>query len=166
MREAMAIRRTRKALRLEPLPCLHARTAKDLMTLNPISLHATATTQEAADFFYKRGFSAAPVIDDSGNAVGVLTLSDLVWFQRAKDGHFQNGEKTAAKGRATKKKAVLRTVQEIMTPAVFSVQPDTPARQVLEEMCASNIHHLFVVDSAGALVGVISALDVVRHLLD
>ena len=51
-----------------------------------------------------------------------------------------------------------------MTPTVFTVELHTPAAQVVEEMIGLNVHHLYVTDAAGVLVGVISALDVVRHL--
>jgi len=144
----------------EPPLTLHAQTARDIMTHNPVSLHASATTTEAAEFFYKRGVSAAPVITESGHPIGVLSLFDLVWFQRAKDGHFHPEDSN------TKLKPVTRTVSEIMTPAVFSVNPDTPMRQVLEEMNASKVHRLFVIDKEGALIGVISAFDIVRGLVE
>ena len=42
---------------------------------------------------------------------------------------------------------------ELMTPAVFSVAPDTPARRVVEEMLALHVHRMFVVDDGGFLVG-------------
>ena len=51
-----------------------------------------------------------------------------------------------------------------MTPAVFSVTPQTPASKVVAEMLALHVHRLFVVDNTGVLVGVITALDVLRHL--
>jgi CBS domain-containing protein len=51
-----------------------------------------------------------------------------------------------------------------MTPAVFSVREDTSADSVVEQMLALNVHHLFVVDDAGVVVGVISPLDIVRQL--
>jgi CBS domain-containing protein len=51
-----------------------------------------------------------------------------------------------------------------MTPAVFSVPSDFPARRVVAEMRALNVHRLFVVDDMGALVGTIEALDVLLHL--
>ena len=139
---------------------LHAQTARDIMTHNPVSLHASATTEQAAEFFYKRGVSAAPVITESGHPIGVLSLFDLVWYQRAKDGHFHPDDSN------TKLKNVTRTVREIMTPAVFAVKPETPMRLVLEEMNASKVHRLFVIDHEGALIGVISAFDVVRNLVE
>ena len=52
-----------------------------------------------------------------------------------------------------------------MTPAVCAVRPDAPARLVMEEMALLRVHRLFVTDADGVLVGVISASDVVRHLM-
>ena len=56
------------------------------------------------------------------------------------------------------------TVAEIMTPAIFTVPLEAPAREVVKRMRELKVHHLFVVDSDLALVGVISPLDVIRHL--
>jgi CBS-domain-containing membrane protein len=47
---------------------------------------------------------------------------------------------------------------------VFSVKADTPARSVVAQVLALNVHHLFVTDPAGVLVGVISPLDVLKKL--
>jgi CBS-domain-containing membrane protein len=55
-------------------------------------------------------------------------------------------------------------VRDIMTPVVFSVAPDCPVQRVVRDMLALRVHRLFVVDSSGVLVGVVSAMDVLRHL--
>ncbi len=51
-----------------------------------------------------------------------------------------------------------------MTPAVFCVRPETAAGKVVEKMLALRARRLFVVDQGGALVGVVSAFDVLRGL--
>jgi CBS-domain-containing membrane protein len=51
-----------------------------------------------------------------------------------------------------------------MTAAVVSVKRDDPAWEVVAKMAALKLHRLFVVDQTGVLVGVISAIDVVRKL--
>jgi CBS domain-containing protein len=56
------------------------------------------------------------------------------------------------------------TVRDLMTPAVFAVAPDSSAAEVVHEMLGLRVHRLFVVDDTGVLVGVISALDVLRRL--
>ncbi len=55
-------------------------------------------------------------------------------------------------------------VRDLMTPAVFAVAPDTPVAEVIAEMLRLRVHHVFVVDAAGTLVGVISSLDFLRNL--
>jgi CBS domain-containing protein len=57
-------------------------------------------------------------------------------------------------------------VRDLMTPVVFSVRPETPAREVIEQMLELRVHRLFVIESDGVLVGVVSMSDVMRRLLD
>ena len=56
------------------------------------------------------------------------------------------------------------SVRDLMTPAVFSVTPQTPAAQVVEELLALDVQRLFVIDNDGTLVGSIRARDVLSHL--
>jgi CBS domain-containing protein len=44
------------------------------------------------------------------------------------------------------------------------VSPQDPADRVVREMVELKVHRLFVVEDNGTLVGVISVLDVLRHL--
>ena len=64
--------------RLAPPLMLHDRTAADLMTPNPKSARQAATVSEAAAFLSLRGISAAPVIDEAGRPVGVVSRTDLL----------------------------------------------------------------------------------------
>jgi CBS domain-containing protein len=129
---------------------LPVETARQVMTPGPYSIADTATVEHAAEFLTDRGFGAAVVIDEAGHPLGVVTKTDLLIHAR---------ELVAG----TKHEPA--TVREVMTPAVFSVREDTTARSVVEQMIALNVHHLFVVDPAGVVVGVISPMDVVRKLV-
>jgi CBS domain-containing protein len=51
-----------------------------------------------------------------------------------------------------------------MSPVVYSLPPDAPAARVVTDMVGLNVHRLFIVDATGVLIGVVSALDVLRHL--
>jgi CBS domain-containing protein len=55
-------------------------------------------------------------------------------------------------------------VRDIMTPTIFTVTENSPAAEVVKRMCEFKVHQLFVVDDDDSLVGVISALDIVRNL--
>jgi CBS domain-containing protein len=151
---------------------LAGETAADLMTPSPVSIRDSATIREAIAFLVDKGISGAPVIDEAGHPVGVLTQTDILIHDReaveragpaqAESGtplprswwdefHFDRLDKTF--------------VSDLMTPAVFSVPLNAPAERIVEEMRDLNVHRLFVVDEDGLLVGVITALDVIRHLV-
>ena len=124
---------------------LCAGTAAELMTPNPVSISRVSSVREAAAFLTARGISAAPVIDDAGRPVGVVSRSDILI-------HHQSP-------------AVSRTpVHSVMTPVVFSVRPDTPAAEVIETMVSLGVRRVFVVDEDNVLIGVVSAIDVLREL--
>ena len=155
---------------------LDADTAADLMTPNPVSIRDRATTKEAAVLLIDKGISAAPVIDQAGRPVGVLSRTDLlihnretVEYLKPPPKFFDEADLTTPAGEVLpggfQVERVDRTrALDVMTPVVFSVEPETPAKRVVAEMLALKVHRLFVVDSAGVLVGVISALDILRHL--
>lgn len=136
-----------------PALVLEAATAADLMTPNPVSLRADATAAEAIALLTDRGFSAAPVIDEAGHPIGVLSHTDLLTHERERV-----ASPVAAPGPDPTR------AHDLMTPAVFSVSPEAPVAQVVEEMLAHQVHRLFVVDETGVLVGVVAVLDVLRHL--
>jgi CBS domain-containing protein len=147
--------------RLTPPLVLRARTAADLMTPDPKSVRHDATLAEAAAFLSTRGFSAAPVIDEAGRPVGVVSRTDLLTHQGQRAARLL-GAPSRGDGRA--EPAGETPVREVMTPAVFCIQPDATAAKVVEKMLALNVRRLFVVDDAGVLVGVVSAFDVLRGL--
>jgi CBS domain-containing protein len=57
-------------------------TAADIMSDNPVSVRADATVAEIVDVLGRRGYSAAPVIDPSGRAIGTVTRTDVLVLDR------------------------------------------------------------------------------------
>lgn len=162
------------ALETERGMWLQATTAAEIMTPSPHSIPEKATVKEAVAFLTDRGFSAAPVIDDAGRPIGVISRADILVhdreearhafpeFYHAEEMHTRQGERL---GKGFLVEAVDRTtVRDIMTPVVFSVQPHTPSAKVVEHMLGLKVHRLFVVDEFGVLVGVISIVDILRQL--
>jgi CBS domain-containing protein len=162
------------AMKMRALPkmVLDAVSAEDLMTPNPISIHGGASVQEALAMLTDRGFSAAPVIDEAGRPIGVLSRTDLLVHERERVASKPLDDLTdwdlpprhrLHEGFGVEVVDPTR-VRDIMTPVVFTVLLDTPVYQVVEQMLALKVHHLFVVDEDRALVGVVSPLDILRHL--
>ncbi len=147
---------------------LHAETAAELMTPNPISLRDTATIREAVKLLTGRGFSAAPVIDAAGRPVGVLSRTDLL----VRNGELAETMDPLVGLNEERVDLTLESgadldaalVRDHMTPVVFSVTPETPAQRVIDDMLSLHVHRLFVVDKAGVLVGVIAMVDILKYL--
>jgi CBS domain-containing protein len=135
---------------------LKAATAKDVMAANPISLNSEALVGEARALFLAKGFSAAPVINPAGRPVGVLSRTDLLVHEREMV-EYVPADENAPRTDTT-------TVAEVMTPVVFAVPTTMPMPEVINRMLELRVHRLFVLDETESLVGVISVLDILRHL--
>jgi len=141
-------------------------TARGLMTANPVSINEHATLQDAAAILTKRNISAAPVINDAGRPIGVLSRTDIIRFSSGVPdaplmlGDFINEAITLSA--PAHLNSVL--VQQVMTPGILSVDLDASLAEVCEKLLAGKVHRLFVIDVDGALVGVISVLDALRCL--
>ena len=159
---------TRQALAIDPC------TVSDLMTDKPLSISSRATAQDAVKLLTEHQFSAAPVIDEVGHPVGVISRTDLVdrlmrgdhlccleenWFDCASI----VGKKTMESGEYLAHNMEYITVGEIMTPTVISISKTDSIDKAVELMLAKEIHRLFVIDKDGILVGVLSPFDILRY---
>jgi len=147
------------------------------MTPNPLSVRDIASVREAVALLTDKGFSAAPVIDEAGRPVGVVSRADILVHDHEKNERASRVPEFYHKAdlildeeerseREFRNAETERTeVRDIMTPVVFSVKPDSSARRVVEDMVALKVHRLFVVENDGTLIGVISSLDVRRRRL-
>src|SRR5262245_25146490 len=176
--ERFAIARTwRTAMTTTAMPrlMLQAATAADLMTPNPVSIRDIASVREAVVFLTDRRISAAPVINDAGRPVGVVSEADILRYDREHIEHlatvpdyYLQSELTLHSGERLDafqvETADTDMVQDIMTPVIFSVRPDTAAYNVVQELVGRRIHRLFVTDEDGSLIGVITTLDLLRRL--
>jgi len=152
---------------------LDAVTAKELMGSHPLSIEETATVREAVAFLVDKGFSAAPVIDSAGRPVGVLSRADILVHDREQVHHVASPEYYRGADLMTQREMAEgfqveevdgTLVREIMTPVIYSVLPEAPVAEVIAQLVGLKVHRLFVVDKNGVLVGVISVMDVLRHL--
>lgn len=151
-------------------------TARDLITRQPISISERSTVREAAAFLMNAGLHAAPVINDAGRPVGVLSRADIVrHYMDQKHGlaacSYQREEEEAILSRRwhspdghpyKNRLKEFDLVRDIMTPALITVRADASIEQVVFRFVGFELLHLFVVDEDGVLIGVISALDILR----
>lgn len=159
-----------RAVVAPPRLSLLADTATELMSPNPVSIRRDATVPEAVALLTDHNFSAAPVIDEAGRPVGVISKSDILVHNREYAAHLgpvdshDFNSPTARREGFQVELTDPTTVEEIMTPGVFAVRADATAAEVVREMVTLHVHRIFVTDETGTLVGVISTLDVLKRL--
>jgi CBS domain-containing protein len=117
------------------------------MTLRPESLPEGATAGQAAAFPDEHPFGAAPVTDDAGHPVGVLSRTDVLSYESGRAAGAVPAPPRPA-GSVAVQGAALRA-NDLMSPTVFSVSPEAPAEEVAAQMVQLNVHRLFVVDRPG-----------------
>lgn len=146
--------------------------AKDVMTAKVMVASTDWSVEHLAAELLRRSVSGAPVADDSGKLVGVVSLTDVTRSQAegvegsdALNDYYQRalvqqmGQIDAEAMSLTVEPE--KTVGDIMTPMVFEVEEDTPVQEVAETMLQGRIHRVFVTRD-GELVGVVSAFDLLR----
>jgi len=127
-----------------------AETAAELMTTNLITLHASAPIRAAVFALGEDGPSGAPVLDDDGRLTGFISRTDLVNLM------------TRLFGQSPPTLDAI-TVADVMTPAILCVTQETGAAFVVELMLAEDVSRVFVLDSEERVIGVISAVDIMRN---
>ncbi len=156
-----------------PRLSLHADTAADLMSENPISLREDASVQEAIALMTDRGYHAAPVIDERGRPIGVVSVTDILIHNREYVGYLKTSDVTVPSDLRSHAsipedmgiEVVDRTtVGDMMTPTIFTIRENALVGEVVQAMINKHVHHLFVSDEDGVLVGVISMGDILRKL--
>ena len=144
--------------------------AADVMTRNPKSIRQSASVRDTAGFLTSNGIHTAPVIDEAGRPVGVISRTDLLdYWDRRRDrlAAIAAGELTLhSAGTAPDEQLFDLKVMDIMTPVVFSVSMDTPIGKVIHKIAALEVRCLFVTDEHGVLVGVINVFDLLRTPLE
>jgi CBS-domain-containing membrane protein len=146
-------------------------TAAELMSPHVLSVKAKLEIEDVIGLLLDKGLHAVPVIDEEGDPIGVLSRSDIVAHDRKKIQHLQHEEQPEevsplgeAQAPSVNVSRVPRCVREIMTPVIYAVQPETPAKSIVQHMPVLGAHRLFVIGTDGTLLGVISSLDLLRHL--
>jgi CBS domain-containing protein len=156
---------------------LHAIQAEDVMTPSPVSIRDELTVHEAVVFLTERRISAAPVINEAGRPVGVISEADILRHDREHAEHLYwlpqkevdreltlpTGEHLSGTSFEVEVPDVTR-VKDVMNPIVYAVRRTTHIYEVVGQLCKRRIHRLFVVDEDNSLVGVITTLDILNRL--
>lgn len=151
--------------------------ARDVMTTEVVKVPADLTVAELADVFMENEISGAPVVDEDGALVGVVSVFDVVRQSSGEMGvvteqgnpefYVRGWEEqyTVEEFRKLRVQEGHLTVRDVMTPAAFTVEEDDPISDVARTLVDGHIHRVLVT-RGHEVVGIISSLDLLRAYLD
>ena len=148
------------------------KTARDIMTADPITVPSTMTVTEAARMMVERGIGAMPVVDD-GKLTGLVTEGDLIMkdvklefptYIHLLDGFIMYPPSTA-RFEHELKKAVAATVGDVMTAEPHTTQADASVEDVATLLVERDVSRLPVLDG-DELVGIVTKSDVLRAIVE
>ena len=146
-------------------------TAGDVMTREVITVKKETTIRDLAELFARHRISSAPVVDDSGAMIGIVTETDLV--EQDKSLHiptvislfdwviYLESDKKFEK---ELKKMTGQTVGDIYTEDVVQVSPSTPVSDVANLISSRKVNSIPVVDG-NRLVGMVARIDLIRTMI-
>ncbi len=112
--------------------------AREIMTTGVIAVSPDDTVQQLARVLTDGGISGAPVLNEEGALVGIVSEADVI----SKRGSH---------------------VRDVMQTSVVTVSEETPVEQVCLTMSSRNINRVPVVGK-GTVTGIITRADVVRAI--
>ena len=157
----------------DPIDRLQGLSVGDVMCRNVMVVPASASMHEAAAMLCAAEMSGAPVADETGRCIGVLSAQDFLKCEAritrggdsldAPPGHvFETEEEGPTLDLASDNSA---SVRGYMSTAVQTLQVDAPLLKAARIMCAQHIHRIIVLDDRSTPVGVVTTLDVAAALI-
>ena len=146
-------------------------TAADLMSRDIVTIPRHLSVRGAAHRLAQSHVGGAPVIDETGRCVGVLSTTDLVrWMDRGEAPHrchlAREAEFHTAWQMADLERLPDEEVGRLMTTDLVSVTPQTRIGELARMMFDAHIHRLFVLDKKGRPAGVIATTDLLAAVVD
>lgn len=145
------------------------RPVEAVMNRDVITIAPESTARDAERTLAQHRISGAPVVDEAGHLLGVVSHSDLVSADAARPtvaavgAFFTDEDELRDVGSLPADPGQLLRVRDVMTPEVLSVSPDTPLHAAARIMREHRVHRLLVVEGK-RLCGIVSALDLLLAL--
>jgi CBS domain-containing protein len=147
-----------------------AKTARDIMTPNPVTVAPGASVTDAAKLMVERRIGALPVVEND-ELLGLVTEGDLIMsdvrlefpsYIHLLDGFIMYPPATT-RFEHELKKAVAAKVRDVMTASPITVQANASIEDVATLLVERDVSRVPVLDG-DVLVGVITKSDVVRSM--
>jgi CBS domain-containing protein len=150
--------------------------AQDIMNRDVVVAQESMTVQELANFLTANMITGAPVVDDMGKLVGVVSETDIVRSGARRDAALKEKRESSYYLRGWEDKIdeeelgefhVIEEeglrVRDIMTPLIFKVTEDTSIGEMADTMIGGRIHRL-IVTRDDRVVGIVTTLDMLKAI--
>jgi predicted transcriptional regulator len=140
-------------------------TASDVMSRDVMVVPRKMSLRAAAHMLAQVHISGAPVVDDRGRCVGVLSVTDVI--------HWLSQGDREAKQRDSDLERICSDWQLIdltvvpadevcryMTTDVVTALTGTPIGELARKMLDARIHRIIVTDAEGRPIGIVSSTDI------
>jgi len=114
---------------------------KEIMLENPKTLLCGNTIADACELYNQQGVNCAPVINEEGKVVGILTVFRLL--QALKEGA-----------------SFFSSIEQIMDPNISTFPEDTD----FNEVCALPVDRLIILNKHGFLAGVLTRMELINKV--
>lgn len=145
-------------------------TAKDIMSKDVYTVTTDMTIEKLARILAKHRISGAPVLDDNGKLIGIVTENDLI--SQKKRLHIPTVinlfdsiiylENPRHLEEDIKKMAGIK-VGDICTRKVVAIKEDAPLEEIATTMAEKGIH-LLPVMRGNKIVGIVGKADIVKAI--
>jgi len=144
--------------------------ARDLMSSQVVTVPLDCTLQVLCQILKDHGISGAPVVDDSGRVVGVVSRTDLSEYKfRRQRGPSPEGpdverpiQGSAIPPAMLQESSQDGRVEDIYSPYTFTASPETAIEDIARIMDQRQVHRLLIV-SGSSLVGIVTSTDILNY---
>ena len=131
--------------------------ASEVMTKDVVTVRAQDSIKDVARLLVARSINAAPVVDDDGSLVGIVSESDLIRLETPPD------PRRHALLQADGPTEAPHTVGEVMTKLVLALPEDTDMADVARLMLERRIKQIPIV-AGNRVIGIVARRDILKVL--
>lgn len=150
-----------------PLEAAERTRVTDLMNKDVVTVRADVSVDSLIELLLDRGLSRVPVVDETGQPVGMVAKTDLIVAS-----HW-SGDTEAERPAIPVSSNVRYTpegfhvhptgavVRDVMTPMLVSLPETASVAEAAQLMATQHLHGVPVTSASGELVGLLSTSDIV-----
>lgn len=147
------------------------RNAKDIMTKDVVTIGENLSVKEAVEILLDNGIGGAPVINEAGRMVGIISEGDLIMadvklefpsYIHLLDGLIYLGG--LKKFEDNLKKAIGAKVKDVMTENIITADASDSVKEVATKMVNEDVARLPILED-GRLVGIITKADIMKDIV-